>query len=595
MTVLNGVGEQTEAATAHPLDPLSRGEIAAAVGILRRDRELTGTYRFASVVLHEPAKDAVRDWDGNGSIEREARVILLDRSDGMAYEGVVSLSAGEVRSWRDLPGMQPSIMLDEFVEVEEMLKRNPEFQAALAKRGVTDMELVMVDPWSNGNFGSEEDLSRRLTRALTWVRRFPGDNGYARPVEGLVPIVDLNTMELVRLEDYGVVPLAPEDGNYTPEHVGPMRTDLKPIEITQPEGTSFELDGNELRWQKWRLRVGFTPREGLVLHTVSYEDAGRERPVLYRASVCEMVVPYGDPRPTQYRKNAFDVGEYGIGALANSLELGCDCLGEIRYMDAHLVGTAGTPFTIKNAVCIHEEDYSLLWKHVDWRTGETEVRRSRRLVVSFVATVGNYEYGFYWYLYQDGTIEAEVKLSGILSTAGAEPGERPEWGTIVAPQLYAPIHQHFFSVRLDMSVDGEENSVYEVNAEAVPRGPANPHGNAFRAVSTLLRTDTEAKRDVNPQSARYWKVVNPNVRNGLGEPTAYKLVPGENCFPFADEDASVTKRANFITHHLWVTPYERAEAYPAGDFPNQHPGGAGLAEWTQSSRPIENTDVVLWY
>src|SRR5258708_3069351 len=131
MTVMNGVSEQIEASTRHPLDPLSAEEIEAPVEILRPARHLTEPSPFASVVLHEPAKADVRAWDANGSLAREARVVLLDNTDGMAYDAIVSLTAGEVRSWRDLPGMQPSIMLDEFVECEEMLKANPEFRAAL--------------------------------------------------------------------------------------------------------------------------------------------------------------------------------------------------------------------------------------------------------------------------------------------------------------------------------------------------------------------------------------------------------------------------------------------------------------------------------
>src|SRR4029077_11619329 len=119
---------------------------------------------------------------------------------------------------------------------------------------------------------------------------------------------------------------------------------------------------------------------------------------------------------------------------------------------------------IRNAICLHEEDDGLLWKHLDWRTGVGEVRRSRRMVISSIATVGNYEYGFYWYLYQDGTIESEVKLTGILHTRGLAPGEAPAHGTVVAPLVSAPVHQHFFNVRLDMTVDGDRNSVYEVQS-----------------------------------------------------------------------------------------------------------------------------------
>jgi primary-amine oxidase len=121
----------------------------------------------------------------------------------------------------------------------------------------------------------------------------------------------------------------------------------------------------------------------------------------FRASLCETVVPYGDPRPTQRRKNAFDVGEYGMGMCANSLQFGCDCLGHISYLDGNLCTSRGQPFTIKNAICIHEEDYGILWKHTDRRLppDRVEVRRSRRLVVSSIATVENYEYAFYWLVF----------------------------------------------------------------------------------------------------------------------------------------------------------------------------------------------------
>ena len=507
---------------------------------------------------------------------------------------MVSLTRKDVVAWRHVPGVQPSIVLDEFFECEAAVRADPRWQEALRKRGVTDFSLTMVDPWSAGNFGFADDEGRRLSRALTWVRRSPDDNGYARPVANLLTVVDLNAMKVVRVEDHGVVPLPPEDANYSPEVAG-SRPDLKPLEIHQPEGPSFELDGHELRWQKWTMRLGFTPREGLVLHTVSYADQGRERLILYRAAVADMVVPYGDPRPTYFHRNAFDVGEYGIGYLANSLENGCDCLGEIRYLDAVVNDSRGGALTLRNAVCLHEEDYGILWKHFDWRTGYTEVRRSRRLVVSFIATVGNYEYGFYWYFYQDGTIQLEVKLTGIMSNGAVLPGDKPRWGELVAPQVYGPIHQHFFNVRLDMAVDGLANSVYEVNTVADPPGPENPHHNAFHTEATLLASEAQAQRLVDPLRGRFWKIVNPAVRNRLGEPVGYKLVPGENVLPFAGPEASVTKRAGFMTRHLWVTRHDARERYGAGDYPNQHPGGAGLPTYVQDDAQLENTDVVVWY
>ncbi|HEY1764176.1 MAG TPA: primary-amine oxidase [Opitutaceae bacterium] len=582
--------------SGHPLDPLAPEEIRAAVALIKRSGKAGPKTRFIVVALLEPPKKAVLAHRPGKAWDRQASLVLLDNADGATYEAVVSLSRGRILRWTCVPGVQPSITLDEFFECEEALARDPAFQAALRRRGVTDFSLIMVDPWSQGNYGLPDDgVGMRLTRALTWVRSEPGDNGYARPIESLVAIVDLNRMQVVRIEDGGVVPLPPEAGNYSRKYIKDYRRDIRPLSIRQPEGPSFRVEGNLIRWQKWSLRIGFTAREGLVLHQVAYDDAGRVRPIIYRASLCDMVVPYGDPDPAHFRKNAFDCGEFGIGLFANSLALGCDCLGEIRYFDAHLATSHGEVYTIRNAICLHEEDAGILWKHMDWRTNESEVRRSRRLVVSFIATVGNYEYGFYWYFQQDGQIQFEVKLTGIMHTVALHPGEKRPYGRMVAPQVYAPIHQHMFNVRLDMMVDGLRNSIFESHNETEPPGPDNPHGNACRPKATLLRTEREAQQLVDPLVGRSWRISSSTARNRLGEPTSYRLVPGENIRCFLRDDATVMRRASFMGRHLWVTPYAPEERYATGDYPNQHPGGAGLSAYTARNRSIEDTNLVVWY
>jgi primary-amine oxidase len=409
---------------------------------------------------------------------------------------------------------------------------------------------------------------------------------------------------VLEVEDHGVVALPPYSGNYDPEQMteagnvpsfAGLREDVRPIEITQPEGASFTVDGHAVAWQKWRLRIGFNPREGLTLHRISYTDQGRERSILHRASLSEMFIPYGDPAPTHRFKNVFDMGEYGVGWLANPLSLGCDCLGEIKYFDGVVNDQDGNPVTIENAICMHEEDFGIGWKHTDFRTLDVEVRRLRRLVISMIATVGNYEYGFFWYLYTDGTIEYEVKLSGVLSTGAVEQGAQPAHGTLLAPGLYGPYHQHFFCVRLDMEVDGERNSVVEVDSEPLPLGPDNPVGTAWTTRSTTLSSESTAQRLIDPLRGRFWKIENPSVANGVGDPVAYKLQPGENVAPMCHPEGQQGPRGAFAFKHLWVTPYDPRERYAAGDYPAQHPGGQGLPEWTKADRPTENTDVVVWY
>ncbi len=593
-------------AVHHPLDPLTAEELESASSILKRDQNLADSARFVSISLKEPAKADVLAWKAGQPVDRRAFIVLRERAERKAYEAVVSISEDRVISWREMPNVQPSIMLEEFLASEDVIKQDPRWQEAMRKRGITEFDLVVLDPWSLGYNGPEDAPERgRFVRPLTWLRSGPGEHSYAQPVEGLVVRFDLDRMEVVDVEDHGVVPLPKKRANYTsdgitrPDNVpyfpDGLRKDLKPIEITQPEGASFQVEGNLVTWQKWSLRVGFTPREGLVVYTVGYQDQGRLRPILYRGSVSEMFIPYGDPSPTHYRKNVFDMGEYGVGMMCNSLELGCDCLGEIRYFDGVVNDNDGKPMTIKNAICMHEEDYGILWKHTDFRTEEVEVRRSRRLVVSAIATVGNYEYGYFWYFYQDGGIGYEIKMTGVMSNGAVAEGVKPKYGTLVAPGVYGPNHQHFFNVRLDMTVDGVGNSVYECNSEAVPPGPKNPHGNAWWVKQQLLGRESEAQRIIDPLAARYWKIANNGKQNGVGEPVAYKLMPGDNVLPFYQPDAYALARAGFTTKHLWVTKYDPDEMFAAGDYPNQHPGGAGLPEFVKGDRPLENTDVVVWY
>ena len=430
----------------HPLAMLTAEEVRAAVAILRADERIGPDAPFVHVVLHEPAKAELLAWAPGDPVDREVRALAVTGPGLHLVEAIVSVTTGELRHLEVVEGMRPALLFGESIDAVVKVKEHPEWQAAMRKRGITDLDNVQIDPWPAGNFGIDHETDRRISRCLAYVREHAQDNGYARPVEGVIAYFDSTNGEVLEVVDYGEVPLPPQGGGYLADDVGPVRTDLKPLDILQPEGPSFTVDGNLVQWQKWSFRVGFDPYEGLVLHTVTYDDGGRTRPVLHRASISEMVVPYGDPGPMHGWKNAFDAGEWGLGRLANPLVLGCDCLGAIHYFDAILTTEQGDPYTVERVICMHEEDYGILWKHRDLHGDTDETRRSRRLVVSFIATVGNYEYGFYWYFYQDGNIQLEVKLTGIISSMAVAPGDIPGFAGMVAPGLAGPNHQHLFCV-----------------------------------------------------------------------------------------------------------------------------------------------------
>jgi len=577
----------------HPLDPLNEQEISRATRIINRDANLDASAWFETITLEEPSKVDLNNFEVGHKIERRAYVCCYEPSSNRTFRGIVQIESGKLESWNHVPGAQARIVSEEFVAGEKLVKLDPQFRDACALRGITDLDKVLVETWSAGNFNIKEEQGERIAYCYCWLINEAGDNRYGRPIGNLHPVVDLRRHEVIRIDDFGVIEMPPDTASIRP--TTNLRTDVKPLNITQPEGPGFIVDGYQVEWQKWCVRVGFNAREGLVLHSISYRDKDRKRPIMHRVSMPEMVVPYGDPSPGNYRRNAFDTGEYGIGLALDSLTLGCDCLGYIHYFDICTHDWTGKPVVKNNAVCMHEEDYGLLWKHTDARTGKMRAVRSRRLVISSLCTIGNYVYGFYYYFYQDGTIGVEVKATGIPFPTAIASGEESKFGAIVAPGIQSHVHQHVFSFRFDMCVDGENNSVSEVEFGSSPAGPDNPHGNAIEIRERALQSERDAQREIDLSSARYWKVTNPGRVNQFGKPTAYKLAPGNNALPFLHKDSAVGKRAGFMYKHFWATQYDAEQIYPAGWYPNQSAGEDGLPQWAEADRSLEDTDLVVWY
>ena len=577
----------------HPCDPLDGDEITAAAAAVRRSGGLDDTAWFETIALAEPDKAEVRTFAPGRAFARRAFVCCYERSSNRTFDGVVDLRSGALEAWRHVPGVQARIVGDEFLEGGRIARADSRFIAACAARGITDMNQVLVEPWAAGHFGLAGEAGERIAYGHCWLMNADGSNPYGRPIANLHPVIDLRRGAVIRVDDFGAVPIPPEEPVIARKQG--LRGDVKPLGIVQPEGPSFTVEGHLVRWQKWHIRVGFNVREGLVLYDIAYEDKGRLRPIMYRASMAEMVVPYGDPTGGNFRRNAFDTGEYGVGQYYDPLSLGCDCLGTIRYFDAWSHDWHGAPRRIRNAICLHEEDFGLLWKYTNFINGEVSRARSRRLVLSGISTIGNYVYGFFWYFYQDGTIGVEVKATGIPFPTATADDRSSAYGNIIAPGIDSHTHQHVFSYRFDMAVDGDRNAIREVSFESPPMGPGNPHGNAIRKVETALATERAAQRNLDVASQRYWKVINPGARNRLGQNTAYKLVPSTNALPFLHPEAPVAKRAGFMFRHFWATRYAADELFPAGWYPNQHAGGDGLPRWTKADRPLENENVVVWY
>ncbi len=575
----------------HPLVPLDAAEIRAVMGIIHASADFGPRILFETIELKEPSRAALAAYHAGQATPRAARAnVFLGDKPGL-WRLTISLTDGAITSHTYLPTMRPMIQLEQFIAIEDIVRAHPDFIAACAKRGITDMSMVCVDPWSAGNFGVPGEEGGYYSHTFCWLRLRKDENFYAHPIEGINAIVDIKAGIVLRVDDYGVKPIPMAEFNYEAQFRESFRAPLKPLDIVQPEGASFVLDGHAITWDKWALVIGFNAREGLTLHDISYDG----RPIVHRASLAEMVVPYGVPEGGHFRKNVFDIGEYGLGKLTNSLTLGCDCLGHIAYLDVDLNTMGAEIFHIDKAICIHEEDAGIAWKHWDFRTERTEVRRGRKLVISSIATVGNYEYASYWYFTQDGMIEFEMKATGIINTSACIPGAPTKYGAEVAPGLQGHIHQHAFCARLEMAVDGPGNSVVECNTYAEPEGEQNPYGNAFYQEETVLKTELAACRKANPASQRFWKIINPNKTNHTGKPVGYKIYPENVLTNFLLPNSPSGIRSRFIDNHIWVTKYESEERYPAGEYMNHSSGAGGVADFVKADRNLENTDLVLWH
>ena len=579
----------------HPLDQITADEINTAVELCRSSESVMDDALFVNISLVEPDKEFVRNFKEGDDCPRNLKIRGIDSQPDGGFVAILDVVAKKIAKVDRVPNeAQVSYSMAEVFAAQELTKADERYQEALKKRDITDLDLVQIDPWPAGGIVHESiEPGHRALKTISFLREDETDNAYAKPITGVISHIDLTLQKVTHVEDHGVVPMPKAHARYDADSQAELRNQPKKIDITQPDGPGFEVKGNLISWEGWQVRVSVNPDEGPVLHQLSLDG----RSILHRVALSDMVVPYGTADPMHSWKAVHDGTEYGFGTLVNSLTLGCDCLGEIYYMDANMLMFDGSVNTIESAICIHEEDYGIQWKHMDMNMlGANEVRRSRRLVISSIATIGNYDYGLFWYLYLDGTVQCEVKLTGIVGiSAYDEKVHRKDQDFRISDELVAPIHQHLFCVRMDWDLESGDNQLYETNVEALPVSEDNPHGMQLSAVAKHLKTESEAKHNVSNASSRTWKIINANKTNSFGLPSGYKLLPGNTPALIAHPDSPPGKRASFAKHNLWATPFDKEEQAAGGEYSVMHSGQGGLEELTASNRDISECDLVTWH
>lgn len=576
---------------SEPLEPLSVAEIDRAVGLVEAHNKFPEGGFFPVVTLQEPPKSEVLAWDSGEPFRREAFANVYDRDANRTWEVVVDLRQERVVSFVEVHDVQPAVFDSEFGDADAIVRADSRWRAAMQRRGVNPNQ-VYLDVWAPGELPEADDEAPPGTRLLRAISFFRGNlpNPYDRPIEGVVVTVDMNRMRVVDVIDTVVRPVNKTiTGNPSSTRGG-----LKPLTVRQADGPSFEVDGQKVVWQKWNFRVGFSPREGVILHQIGYRDEGVVRPLIHRLSLNEIWVPYGIPDQTWVWRAAFDIGEYNTGQFSEEMTKNVDVPENAVFFDGASfsdTGSADGAFELPHVAALYERDgLAALWDRLDPETFERDARLGRELVLTTAFAIGNYTYSMSYIFRQDGGMDVRVGATGTTLNRGVSSvAEGNEFGATVAPNIAAPNHQHFFNFRIDFDVDGTTNQVVEQNTESVP----SSFGNAFDTRETVLAS--EGHRDLNPQSDRSWVVESTTEENALGEPTAYQLSPREGTHPYASPSFPALQKAAFAQHPFWVTRYHEGELYAAGDYPNQGEIGDGLPDYAAPAESVRARDVVVWY
>lgn len=592
--------ERTDPAAPHPLDPLTADEYKQAVAALTAAGRVNDASRFATLELADPDKASVLAWQLGQQISRRAFAVV---KQGMqTFEAVVELTASpSVSSWKEIPGVQPSVLGEEIMGVGEILAKDSTFVAALSARGYA-IDKVLCAPWTVGNYAIPAQRGRRLLKSACFEIA-PGVSPFTRPIEGLWALVDLNARTVVELHDEGVIPVSTAPARIDDSSVASKRAALKPVPLSQPAGSNVRLRGHQLQWDNWRLHFRMEKRSGLVVSTVTYRDGDRERSVLYQGGLAELFVPYMDPAGNWYSRTFMDEGEYGFGTNTTPLEPGFDCPETGQLLDAVLPDDRGAPITVPRAICIFERNTGdPAWRHFDNILGTGfEGRRSVELVLRAVSSIGNYDYFLDWVFTEDGRIRVRIGATGYDGLKGvrsqtvrdATSSREAAYGTLVAPGLVAVNHDHFFSIRLDVDVDGPRNSL---SVDELTMTDFEGPRSGWVVRSRLARTEREGILDYDLSRPAHWRVINPDSSGPLGHSAGYVLHPlGSVAYSMLNVGDMAQQRAAFTAHQLWVTPHAAAERYAAGDYVDQSEPGQGLPAWTAANRSIEKTDIVLWY
>lgn len=582
----------------HPLDPLSKLEIARAIRVIGKSGHADRDTRVALVTLAEPDKAAVLAWKPGQPFPR--RAIAVVRNGPEVFEVVIDLKAGTLERWEPVPGVQPPINSAEWAQAQRLTKADPRWLAAMRARGYDDVTKIFCESLSAGYFDLAEERGRRLLKMPCYDLEGTQTHIYGRPIEGLISVVDLGKGEVLDVIDAGPVPVSAQTHGFDEASVESPHPPMRPVRTEAPDGWNFTLDKHLVTWQAWSFHLGFDPRFGPVLSLVTHADGPARRMVLYQGHLSEVFVPYMDPSEGWYYRSPMDAGEYGLGTLSSPLEPGLDCPSGAVFLDADLVTPIGAAYARERVLCVFERDAAApLWRHWEALNGAYEGRPTTELVVRSIPTIGNYDYVVDWVFTQKGEIRIDLGATGIDAVKGvavesmqeAGAAEATRNGVLVAPNLVAVHHDHYFSFRLDIDVDGPINRFVRERLTPVSLPAEHPRRSLWRLEPVPMPNEGALSARDGPE---LWRIENPEIETSLGHRPSYQIQPGSRATSLLDPDDWPQRRAAFSAETLWITARRPDELFAGGPYPNQSPGGDGLPAYVDGES-VAAADIVAWY
>lgn len=571
---------------------------------------------FNRISLTEPDKTHARSWEAGNSSPRSADVVY--RSKKTTFLVRYDLATASLSKPQEIASGQPILVTKELLGAIDVVNQRPEVIAALEQRGITGSDGLCL-PRTVGRFFADlaNPINDRLMRfdcfnirGQSGLGLLPTTSAFARPVEGFSLLFDIEELKLIELTDsFEDSAKPPTDFEVIEFHESALdtRPALKPIVMAQPEGRNFSVTGSQINWQDWQFHLRFDPRQGTILNNIGVVSDEGFRPVAYEIAMSEMFVPYQDPDTHWFYRAYFDMGEYGFGNLATELK-GNDCPPTAVYQDVVLHTASGEAFTAENRVCIFEFDPGYpSWRHYESLYEDVPIivkhnsRRATNLVVRMAAVIGNYDYFQDYIFQQDGRIRIRLISTGIDATKGVfsaslddpRAAAETQTGTLIAPYRVGINHDHFFSYRIDMDVDGADNNFVRQQLVASQQPTDAPRQGIWMVQQEHVLTEQQAQTTMKVDKPALLTFTSSSSRNEMGYPTSYQLI-FPNTRPLVTLDDVIYQRAGFLKNNLWVTRYKPNEIFSAGFAVNQSDVGMGLPQYAADDEAIENTDLVAW-